>query len=364
MKVMNDIDKVNRKIKKVVLIILIVFIGLLAAFGGYLLINSLPVNSKDNKEISFVVETGSGKYKIINDLKKEGLIKNVFVGKILVKFIYKDNFLAGEHKLSKSMSLSDILEELVEGTNIEKNQVAITFIEGKRFVEMVDTISKNLKLDKEEIIKTCEDKEYLNTLIDKYWFLTDEILKDGVYNPLEGYLFPDTYFIKRDATIKEVIETLLNGMNSKLEPYKEYITTNNLDITSLLTLASVIELEAAKEADRKEIAGVFNNRIKSNMSIGSDVTTYYAVKKELGTSLTQSDINSCNAYNTRGTCTKGIPVGPICSPSIMSIEASIYPNTNDYLYFVADSKGDVHYNKTENEHINTVNELKNKGLWS
>ena len=153
-------------------------------------------------------------------------------------------------------------------------------------------------------------------------------------------------------------------MNTKLEKYKEYVETNGMDINSLLTLASVIELEASDSNDRKMISGVFQNRIKSNMSIGSDVTTYYAVKKELGTTLTISDINSCNAYNTRGNCTNGIPVGPICNPSTMSIDSAIYPENNDYLYFVADGSGKVYYSKTESEHINKVNELKSKGLWS
>ena len=100
------------------------------------------------------------------------------------------------------------------------------------------------------------------------------------------------------------------------------------------------------------------------MSIGSDVTTYYGVKKELGSAILQSDIDSCNAYNTRGACTTGIPIGPICSPSIVSIDAAINPSTNDYFYFVADAKGKVYYSKTASEHASIVADLKSKGLWS
>lgn len=360
----SDVDKISKKIKKIVLIIFIVFFAILAIIGGVTFFLMMPVDSSSNEEITFVVETGSGKNKIINDLEKNGLIRNAFVTKVLVKLTYKDGFLAGNYKLSKKMSVSEILDNLTNGTNIEKNEVAITFIEGKRFTEYADVLAKNLTFTKDDVINVCSDKEYLNTLIEKYWFITDDILKDGVYYPLEGYLFPDTYFIKKDATVKEAIEVLLNGMNAKLNSYKEYVETNNLNITSLLTLASVIELEASSESDRKEISGVFQNRIKNNMSIGSDVTTYYAVKKELGSVILQSDINSCNAYNTRGTCTTGIPIGPICSPSIISIDAAINPNTNDYFYFVADATGKVYFSKTASEHARVVADLKSKGLWS
>lgn len=359
----QDIDKISKKTKKVVFIIFLSLIGLLILCGGILFYFMLPVSSK-GEEVTFKIEQGTSKYQVIKDLKEEGLIKNELIGKILIKISYKDDFLAGTHLLNKKMDLLTILDNISDGTSIKDNQVAITFIEGKRFIEYVDLICNNLELDKDEFINISTNLEYLNELIDKYWFLNDNILKDGVYYPLEGYLFPDTYFISRDATIKEIIETMLNQMDAKLLSYKEYIQNNNLDITSLLTLASVIELEAASQNDRKEISGVFSNRIKNNISIGSDVTTYYASKKELGTKLTQSDINSCNAYNTRGTCTNGVPIGPICSPSLVSIDAAIYPNENDYFYFVADSYGKVYYNKTENEHTNTINELKNKGLWS
>ena len=360
----NDVDKISKKIKKIVLILLIVVFAFLVIIGGITFFMIMPVNSSNNDEVMFNVESGSSKNQIIVNLKKEGLIKNVNFTKVFVKISYQKDFLAGNYRLSKSMSLVEILENLSNGTNVDKNETAITFIEGKRFVDYAEVLAKNLSFTKDDVINACKDKEYLNSLIEKYWFITDDILKDGVYYPLEGYLFPDTYFIKKDATVKEAIEVLLNGMNNKLKPYKEYIETNKININSLLTLASVIELEASSESDRKEISGVFQNRIKNNISLGSDVTTCYGVKKEDCTRIPQSDIDACNAYNTRGTCTTGIPIGPICSPSIMSIAAAINPNTNDYFYFVADAKGKVYYNKTASEHERTVADLKSKGLWS
>lgn len=359
----NDVDKISKKIKKIVLILLIVVFAFLVIVGGITFFMIMPVNSSNNDEVMFNVESGSSKSQIIVNLKKEGLIKNVNFTKVFVKISYQKDFLAGNYRLSKSMSLVEILENLSNGTNVDKNETAITFIEGKRFTDYAEVLANNLSFTKDDVINACKDKEYLNSLIEKYWFITDDILKDGVYYPLEGYLFPDTYFIKKDATVKEAIEVLLNGMNNKLKPYKEYIETNKININSLLTLASVIELEASSESDRKEISGVFQNRIKNNMSLGSDVTACYGAKKKCS-DIVQSDLNLCNAYNTRGTCTTGIPIGPICSPSIMSIDAAINPNTNDYFYFIADVNGKVYYNKTYLEHQKTNDELESKGLLS
>ncbi len=359
----NDVDKISKKIKKLVLILLIVVFAFLVIIGGITFFMIMPVNSSNTDEVMFNVESGSSKNQIIVNLKKEGLIKNVNFTKVFVKISYQKDFLAGNYRLSKSMSLVEILENLSNGTNVDKNETAITFIEGKRFTDYAEVLANNLSFAKDDVINACKDKEYLNSLIEKYWFITDDILKDGVYYPLEGYLFPDTYFIKKDATVKEAIEVLLNGMNNKLKPYKEYIETNKININSLLTLASVIELEASSESDRKEISGVFQNRIKNNMPLGSDVTACYGVKKNCS-DIVNSDLNSCNAYNTRGACTTGIPIGPICSPSIMSIDAAINPNTNDYFYFIADVNGKVYYNKTYLEHQKTNNELISKGLLS
>ena len=99
------------------------------------------------------------------------------------------------------------------------------------------------------------------------------------------------------------------------------------------------------------------------MTLGSDVTTYYAVGKDFSKNLSMKDLNSCNGYNTRGTCVSGLPVGPICSPGLSSIAAAIEPVENEYYYFVADKNKKIYFSKTNDEHINTINRLKNSNLW-
>ena len=154
-------------------------------------------------------------------------------------------------------------------------------------------------------------------------------------------------------------------MDKKLSTYKENIEKSKYSIHKILSTAAIIENEAVFDKDRKDVAGVIYNRLKENMAIQSDVTTYYAFKIEMGSrDLYSSEINKYNAYNTRGPNMTGkLPVGPISMVSIASIEAAINPNENNYIYFVADKNGKVYFTRTYDEHLEKVNELKNSGLW-
>ena len=128
--------------------------------------------------------------------------------------------------------------------------------------------------------------------------------------------------------------------------------------------ASIVELEGKREEDRKMIVGVFNNRLAKGMNLGSDVTTYYALQYPMTSDLTQAQFATDNPYNTRADNMAGkLPVGPICNPSIMSIDASINPTANDYYYFVADKNAKIYYTKTLQEHNAKVEELKKNGDW-
>ena len=132
-----------------------------------------------------------------------------------------------------------------------------------------------------------------------------------------------------------------------------------------MTLASIVELEGKYDNDRSMIAGVFNNRLKSGQNLGSDVTTYYAVKKDMGSDpiLWQSDIDFDSPYNTRLPKMAGkLPIGPISNPGESSINAVINPTNSNYYFFVADCKsGKTVFTTTYNEHIIAVNKIKNSG---
>ena len=147
---------------------------------------------------------------------------------------------------------------------------------------------------------------------------------------------------------------------------KDDLSVAEYTIHEMLTLASIIELEGSTSDDRAGVAGVFYNRLKTGEPLGSDVTTYYGSKKDFSRDLSKANLKDCNGYNTRAESScpiLGLPVGPICSPSLASISATIEPEEHDYYFFVADKNKKTYFSKTYSEHVSTVAKLKKDGLW-
>ena len=340
---------------------------LLLVIGGLFFYNhSLsPIGSKE-EVVNFEVKSGMTTKGIIAELHRDGLVKNELTSYIYVKLNKITNLQAGTYSLNKGMSFKEIMETITSGDAID-DSISLTFIEGKRLKNFASVISKEYGYTEEEIIGKWKDKTYLQELIDKYWFLTDDILNESIYYPLEGYLYPDTYRFKKDATIEEITEKLLDTMGSYLDTYRNSISGNQYvdTVHKILTMASIVELEGDKSDERAGIAGDFFNRLKDGWNLGSDVTTYYAAQIDFSDrDLTQAELDSVNAYNTRSATMAGkLPVGPICNPNIESIKAVINPKETDYYFFVADKNGKTYFSKTNEEHTAIIYDLKNKGLW-
>lgn len=168
-----------------------------------------------------------------------------------------------------------------------------------------------------------------------------------------------------DVSVKEIFEKMLDQTEKELNKYRNDIEKSKYSVHELITLASIIELEGSNSNDRKGVAGVFYNRLEDNWNLGSDVTTYYAVKTNMSDrDLRKNEINDCtNKYNTRCTSLIGLPIGPISNPGIESIEAVLNPTKSDYYYFVADKTGKTYFNKTYEEHNKTIQTLKNNDMW-
>ncbi len=349
--------------KKLVVGLVAVFIAL-----GILLVSLYfyfltPIDKNNSKNVSFVVKSGESEKQIIDNLKTADLIRNKYATYIY-NFLNRDyTFKVGTFTLKKSMSVSQIFKTLDSGKTKEQKGINITFKEGKRYTDYIKQITKSLKIDEADFENLMADNDYLKSLIDDYWFLTDDILKEDIYYPLEGYLFPDTYNFLENTSAKDVLKTILDNTESKLASYKKDMENNDYSIHELMTLASIGELEGKDGSDRAGIVGVFINRINIGMTLGSDVTTYYATQKTFKDNLTADELNECNAYNTRGTCFKGLPVGPVSNPGIEAIEAAVYPEDNDYLFFVSDKSGKIYFSKTNAEHEQQVADLKNSDNW-
>ena len=356
---MSNIDKNIRRVGLLLIIILIIglFVGV-TLFITYI----SPVNSESEEEIAFIIENGWSKNKILEELENKDLIKSSFFAKLLLKMNDSELY-AGTYNLSKDMSTSEILDSIKNQESVENETITVTFVEGKRLTSYVKQISQEFGFTEDEIFDKLNNQEYLSKLIDKYWFLTSNILNENIYYPLEGYLYPDTYVFKKNSSLEEILDKFLSNLEEKLSVYKEDIEISKYSVHEYLTMASIVELEGANSSDRNMVAGVFYNRLNDGWSLGSDVTTYYAVNKDFSVDLTYSDLRSCNGYNTRGDCVEGLPIGPVCNAGLSSISAAIEPVDNDYYYFVADKEKNTYFNKTEREHNSTISKLKSEGKW-
>ena len=164
--------------------------------------------------------------------------------------------------------------------------------------------------------------------------------------------------------IRDIFKVMLDNTSDKLSDYQDEIENSDMSVHELMTFASIVELESPSSEDRPTVAGVFFNRLADDISLGSDVTTYYALQFPMTSDLTTAQFATVNPYNTRAANMRGqMPIGPICNPSLSSLKASIEPTDSDYLYFVADKNGNIFYTNTLAEHEAMVQEIKDKGDW-
>jgi len=320
-----------------------------------------PVDVNDTKEVEVEIKSGTSSTAIGNILLEKRLIKSLFIYKMYLKTNHIGALKAGNYKFKRSMNLADIVKLLQDGVVNNDNDISIIFKDGLRVTDYAKQMSINLDIKEDEVLEIFKDRTYATELIAKYWFLTDKILDENIYYPLEGYLAPNTYYFKKDATAKDVIEKMLDQTEKNLEKYKDKISA---DPHYYITMASIVQLEGTNTENRKQIVGVFENRLKSGMNLGSDVTTYYALQESMKKDLTAEQFATINPYNTRGANMIGqMPIGPICNPNNSSIEAAVEPTPSEYLFFVADKNGKIYFTNTNAEHDQKVKELKDSGLW-
>lgn len=302
--------------------------------------------SKESVQVKFNVRAGENKVKIISNLKSAGLIRSRASALAYVFLNPKLNLQAGTYTLDKSMDTKQIIKNINDGKIDEIVATKkITFVEGRRITDYLKQIEVNFGIKYDDMIKKLKDENFLDELINKYDFLTSEIKNKSIYYSLEGYFYPDTYEFYENTSFENIINVVLNNLNQKLSTVSN-LSGSKYSVHEILTMASIIEQEAVTTDDRAKVSQVIYKRLDNNMSLGMDVTAYYGVQKSLKEPITQGDLNSSNPYNTRLTSFIGLPVGPICNPSIISINAALNPASTNYEYFYADiTTGKVYFSE-------------------
>lgn len=321
--------------------------------------NLSPVSS-DDKEIIFEVEKGESFLTIASSLKEKKLIRSELFYKLYIKLHNVSGLEAGVYYVKTDMDVKELVT-ILSGKSKNLDVMNITFKEGLHMRKVAAAIASATDYTEEEVIATGTDKEFLNEVISDYWFLTNEILNEDIYYPLEGYLFPNTYEFNKDASIEEILRKLLDETNRVLLLYKEDIENSKYTIHEIITLASMIQSEGNNVADFEKMASVFLTRLDKNMKLQSCASAYYGDRKIMGIDEFGDSYQKKNAYNTY--VIPALPVGPISNPGEDAIKSVLNPSDTDYLYFASDKSMKVYFSKTFQEHQQTVAQLKKAGNW-
>jgi UPF0755 protein len=289
---------------------------------------ALPVNKNEQTSKIFVIARGESLSNIAKNLANEGLIRNKVIFYLIVKRLgIERKIQAGDFRLSPSMDAYQIAKTLTHGTL----DVWVTFIEGMRKEEMAQIVSSSLNIPETEFLKYAA----------------------------EGYLFPDTYLIPKEATAGSIINILEANFNKKFDSrLQKKASLKNLSPAETIILASLVEREAKLDEDRPLVASIILNRLKIEMKLDIDAAVQYALgyqpeeKSWWKKNLTKEDLEIDSPYNTYKN--PGLPPTPIANPGLAAIKAVVDAAETDYLYYLSDKKGKMHYAKTLEEHNENI----------
>lgn len=328
--------------------LILIVIALIVFFGGYIFINGYieksleAVDSTDTTQIEIEIPAGSSTNAISEILYSNNLIKDAGIFRYHVKKLgYDSKLKAGKFNLSRNMNVEELINALINKANFD-NTTNLTIIEGLIIKDTAEAISEQLSLDYDKLLNLMSNAEYFRA---DYKFLSD----NKEIQDLQGYILPETYNVYKNSNEEDIIRYLLN----QFEKYYELtilpaMANSKLSFKEIITLASIVEKEAVKKEERSTIAGVFLNRLEIDMMLQSCATVNY-ILGEWKPRLSGEDIKVDSLYNTY--INKGLPPTPINSPGKASIEACLYPEDTDYLYFLAMGDGSSYFSKTYEEHL-------------
>ena len=347
-----SVRKRKKKKKGGCLWILVLILAILVAGGGYYTMGLRPVDPNSDEQIVVDIPNGSGASTIVEILDEAGLVKNKFCAKVNSRIGHYNSLQANTYIFSPSMSFQEIMTAINTGDFDYLSKESIEVKDGARLQQVAEAVSEKLPYSPDEILEKWADTDYLNELIDRYWFLTDEILNKDVMYPLEGYLYADTYIVTDNMTLESFTEMCLDRMDEELSERRGEIEGSGFTVHQLLTLTSIVTKEATAD-DQAGVAGVFMNRLDKDMSLGSDVTVCYIFQEDR-VDLKVSQLESTNPYNTRKFAS--LPPGPICQVVSDAIDATLNYEKHDYLFFIADEQGIVRYSKDQAGHESNIDE--------
>jgi UPF0755 protein len=307
----------------------------------------LSVNNREVNSSVITIEKGMSLNSVSNLLLENEIIvnQNIFKLKVITRGL-ASKIPTGRFLIDGKISDALLIDLIFNKGPIK---LKLTIPEGSQ--------SKNLFKDINTLLNTDYD-------FNKY-FNSTEILEQYKVDAssLEGYLYPDTYYLYHDSSPEEIIDILLSEFWKKFdESLQDRANQLGFSVHEVVTLASIIEGEAMLDSERSTISSVYHNRLKINMKLQADPTIQYIIPGPPKT-LSNRDLRIKSDYNTYQNY--GLPPGPINNPGIASIKAALYPEDTNFLFFVAQGDGSHAFTTNEKDHeeakrIYKINKRKNR----
>ncbi|MCP4684621.1 MAG: endolytic transglycosylase MltG [bacterium] len=321
--------------KKTLLPILIVIL----LVPGYFLASYLwPVNLGEQR-VTLIVEPGDGFKKVGDQLLAQEVVSSKAMLFVPARWRGIDKKLVpGRYDFTGSNSCKSVLDKLENGDFVV---VRLTVYEGAPIWKVASILSERLEIDSAEVVAFNTNTAFLETL---------------ELPSLEGYLFPETYFIPWGTGTRQILSDMVAMYRSQTGDIWPEEIINGLSREEIIIMASIVEAEALLDDEKPRVASVYQNRIRRRMKLDADPTVIYGLGG-LDRPLNRRDLRQVTPYNTYRK--KGLPPTPINSPGLNSIKAALYPDSTDYLYFVADGSGGHRFSRTNAEHNRARYEIKN-----
>lgn len=346
----KKVEKIGGKAAFGFLSFILIGTFLLSYFGLTCVGDMLAINrSEENVEV--VIPEDSSYSEIIDILVDNKLVKRKLFCKAFIKYrnFDEDTYLSGNYYLNSNMGIEGMMKDIMAAP-VTADTIKLAFPEGWTVQQMFEKLEKNDVCDTNKLYSAIRSSTFT------YDFYTDLVDSDKRYLKLEGYLFPDTYDFYVDADTNYVIKKFLDNFNSKwTDEYKARADKLGYTTDEIITIASIIQKEAANVEQMKTVSSIIHNRLKDAANyptLGCDSTAIYISNYVTPVVGEATGLIYYNNYDT--SAVKGLPPGPICNPGMDAIKAALYPEDTDYYYFAHDNRGRIYLSSNFTGHKNNL----------
>ncbi|MDA1306625.1 MAG: endolytic transglycosylase MltG [Acidobacteria bacterium] len=320
------------------LVVLAVCGGAVAWWAGQQV--GTPYRGFDDEEVFVDIPQGSGVAAIAQRLADAGVVVHPWAFRAAARMAGAERALqAGEYRFAEPATARDVVERLAKGDIYTRS---VTFREGLTIWDMADVFAAAGLGTAEDFLREARDPSRIQSL-------------DPDARSLEGYLFPDTYQLPRSAGAKGTVDAMVAGFLRAFDAdLRAEASARGMSVREVVTIASLVEKETAHPPERTIVSAVYQNRLRINMGLQCDPTVIYALRLagQWDGNLTRANMRIDSPYNTYRYA--GLPPGPIAAPGRASLEATLRPSDDNYLYFVSRNDGTHVFANTYAEHLRNV----------